>query len=217
MSLAEYLSKPPPVFGKIADVLGNFRAVQFLFRLATLLLGNGAGGEQHAGEFSGETSGQTGTPDQDLLPSIPSRSGTVAEPASEALGVARSMVDETLAVLKTAGTAAESGRIGQPETAFAKPETTDQPAREKLIRRRWAETGIKLWNPGLHGAGNAALNIQGGVALLPPRAGETLPRYDTLEFKMVRTRVDGQELSNIFCEGVVVDPPQKRAGARGSQ
>jgi hypothetical protein len=33
----------------------------------------------------------------------------------------------------------------------------DQSEREKLIRRRWAETGIKMWNPNVHGAGHAAL------------------------------------------------------------
>jgi len=63
-----------------------------------------------------------------------------------------------------------------------------------------------MWNPDVHGAGHAALNIQGRVELLPPKPGETLPRYDKLEFKLVRAWVDGQELSQIVCEGVVVDP-----------
>ena len=35
-------------------------------------------------------------------------------------------------------------------------ETNDQSDREKLIRRRWLETGIKMWNPDHHGAGHAA-------------------------------------------------------------
>jgi hypothetical protein len=35
-------------------------------------------------------------------------------------------------------------------------------------RRRWSEAGIKLWNPDFHGAGHAALNIQG-------HPGEKLP------------------------------------------
>src|SRR6267143_4130073 len=44
--------------------------------------------------------------------------------------------------------------------AIAVPETNDQSEREKLIRRRWTETGIKMC-PDVHGAGHAALNIQG--------------------------------------------------------
>jgi hypothetical protein len=47
--------------------------------------------------------------------------------------------------------------------------------------------------------------------LLPPKPGETLPRYDTLEFKMVRSYVNGQELNRIVCEGIFVDPPERRA------
>ena len=69
--------------------------------------------------------------------------------------------------------------------------TNDQSAREKLIRRRWLETGIKMWNPDHHGAGHAALNIQGQAELLPPKPGETLPGYDTLEFKIVQSYVNG--------------------------
>lgn len=68
-----------------------------------------------------------------------------------------------------------------------------------LIRQRWAETGIRMWNPRLHGAGDATLNIQGRVELLPPAPGETMPRYDKLEFKML----GGQ----IVCEGVIVEAP----------
>lgn len=68
-----------------------------------------------------------------------------------------------------------------------------------LIRQRWAETGIRMWNPRLHGAGDATLNIQGRVELLPPATGETMPRYDKLEFRML----GGQ----IVCEGVIVEAP----------
>ena len=95
---------------------------------------------------------------------------------------------------------------------IAVPETNDQSEREKLIRRRWTETGIKMWNPDVHGAGHAALNIQGRTELLPPKSGETLPGYDTLEFKMVRSYVNGQTVYLIVCERVVVDPPKHRAG-----
>ena len=82
------------------------------------------------------------------------------------------------------------------------PEPADRTA---LIRQRWAETGIRMWNPRLHGTGEATLNIQGSVGLLPPAPGETMPRYDKLEFKML----GGQ----IACEGVVVEAPAQ-AGHR---
>jgi hypothetical protein len=55
------------------------------------------------------------------------------------------------------------------------------------------------------------LNIQGRAELLPPKPGETLPGYDTLEFKIVPSYVNGQAVNRIVCEGVVVDPPKRRA------
>lgn len=76
---------------------------------------------------------------------------------------------------------------------------TEPADRTALIRQRWAETGIRMWNPRLHGTGEATLNIQGSVGLLPPAPGETMPRYDKLEFKML----GGQ----IVCEGVIVEAP----------
>ncbi|WP_314957753.1 hypothetical protein [Bradyrhizobium cosmicum] len=76
---------------------------------------------------------------------------------------------------------------------------TEPVDRATLIRQRWAETGIRMWNPRLHGAGSATLNIQGRVELLPPALGETMPRYDKLEFRML----GGQ----IVCEGVIVEAP----------
>ena len=119
----------------------------------------------------------------------------------EASGVTRSTVDQRAAVLQPSS-----------DHAIAVPETNDRPEREKLIRRRWTETGIKMWNPDVHGTGHAALNIQGRTELLPPKSGETLPGYDTLEFKMVRSCVNGQTANLIVCESVVVDPPKHRAG-----
>ena len=91
------------------------------------------------------------------------------------------------------------------DDAIAAPPANDQSQRENLIRRRWTETGIKMWNPDVHGTGRAALGIQGGVELLPPKSGETLPRYDRLEFKLIEGR--------IVCEGFVVDPPKSRRRA----
>jgi hypothetical protein len=95
------------------------------------------------------------------------------------------------------------------EYAIAVPKANDQLDREKLIRRRWLETGIKMWNPDHHGAGLAALNIQGRTELLPPKPGETLPGYDTLEFKIVQSYENGEAVKQIVCEGVVVDPPKR--------
>ena len=119
----------------------------------------------------------------------------------DAAGVTDNTVDQHLDILKSTG-----------DIVIAVPKPNDQCEREKLIRRRWLETGIKMWNPDVHGAGHAALNIQGRVELLPPKPGETLPGYDTLEFKMVRSYVNGQTVNLIVCEGVVVDPPKHRAG-----
>jgi hypothetical protein len=76
-------------------------------------------------------------------------------------------------------------------------ESNPRAERETLIRRRWSETGIRMWNPKFHGEGRAALNIQGGVELLAPAPGETVRRYDRLEFRLISRR--------IVCEGIAVD------------
>lgn len=86
-----------------------------------------------------------------------------------------------------------------PGVPKARAKVVEPPDRAALIRQRWAETGIRMWNPRLHGTGDAALNIQGRIGLLPPEPGETMPRYDKLEFKML----GGQ----IACEGVIVEAP----------
>ncbi len=106
--------------------------------------------------------------------------------------------------------AAEASAGNQPETraltivsdlsdlAAVAAESNPRAERERLIRRRWAETGTRMWNARLHEE-HAPLNIQGSVELLPLAPGETVRRYDKLEFKLI----DGR----IVCEGVVVDPP----------
>ncbi len=76
------------------------------------------------------------------------------------------------------------------------------PEREKLIRRRWNETGIKMWSSDLHGSGKTTLKIQGQAELLPVAPGESLRAYDKLEFRLIEGR--------IVCEGVVIDPPKGR-------
>lgn len=93
-----------------------------------------------------------------------------------------------------ASSAPEIRSAAKPRAKAAEP--VDRAA---LIRQRWTETGIRMWNPRLHGTGDATLNIQGRIELLPPEPGETMPRYDKLEFKML----GGQ----IICEGVIVEAP----------
>jgi hypothetical protein len=109
--------------------------------------------------------------------------------------VSGNSVDHPIAPLKLTNNIA----IAAPKS---NDEQSEQSERETLIRRRWAETGIRLWNPNLHGAGIAALGIQGRVELLSPNPGEMQPRYDRLEFELIEGR--------IVCEGVVVDPPKRR-------
>jgi hypothetical protein len=123
--------------------------------------------------------------------------------------LAHECLDEASCITRSA--AVQHASVLQPSSqhAIAVPKM-DQPTREQLIHRRWLETGVKMWNPDHHGAGHAALNIQGRAELLPPKPAETLPAYDTLEFKIVRSCVFGQEIDLIVCEGVVVDPPKRR-------
>jgi hypothetical protein len=171
MSHAEYASKPVLVFTKLAVLLRNFPAMQFVFaKFAALLRRDKASSEPLISKFLGEAPGVTST-----------------------------TVDQHVADLKSPG-----------DFVIERPNSNDQSERERLIRRRWTETGIKMWNPDVHGAGNAALNIQGRVELLPVKPGETLPGYDTLKFKMVRSYVNGQAVNRIVCEGVVVEPPNRR-------
>jgi hypothetical protein len=119
----------------------------------------------------------------------------ISEFVGEAPGIIKNMVDQPADVLKPSS-----------DHAIAVPEANDQSEREKLIRRRWIETGIKMWKPDVHGAGLVALNIQGRAELLPVKPGETLPGYDTLEFKLIGRR--------IVCEGVVVDPPNRQGNSQ---
>ena len=120
-------------------------------------------------------------------------------------------LDEASCITRSAGV--QHPAVLQPSSghAIAVPKTNDQPDRENLIRRRWLETGIKMWNPNHHGAGHAALNIQGKAELLPPKPGETLLGYDILEFKLVQSYANGEAVNQIVCEGVVVEPPKRRA------
>jgi len=117
--------------------------------------------------------------------------------ASDPGPVAADVAEDMVADAPVVAAVVEPPQAPAPKKPRAKVvEPTDRAA---LIRQRWAETGIRMWNPRLHGTGDAALNIQGRIGLLPPEPGETMPRYDKLEFKML----GGQ----IVCEGVIVEAP----------
>jgi len=163
MSLAEYVSRPFPVFTKLAVMLRNIPAVQFVLAKCAALL---------------RTDKAISAPlERQLLEESPVIAPDIVEPSA--------LVAELPA-----------------NVLVAEPEVNPQSEREALIRRRWAETGSKMWNPDFNGAGGAVLNIQGSIVLLPAKPGGNLPRYDTLEFR----RVGDQ----IVCEGVVLDPPKRR-------
>ncbi|WP_194403595.1 hypothetical protein [Bradyrhizobium sp. CCBAU 53351] len=104
-------------------------------------------------------------------------------------------------------------RVSPAPEVRSPPKVRSRPAepadRAALIRQRWAESGIRMWNPRLHGTGEATLNIQGSVGLLPPAAGETMQRYDKLEFKML----GGQ----IVCEGVIIEAPAQASNRSFTQ
>ena len=169
MSLAEYTSRPYPVFARLAVVLRNIPVAQFVIaKLAVVWTKNRRRdeevGETSIGKFIGET------------PDAPGNA-----------------IDQHVAILTPTGNLAIAATMSPPQSE----------SREELIRRRWTETGSKMWNPNVQGTGLAALNIQGRAGFLPLMSGETLPRYDKLEFKLV-----GDLL--IVCEGVFVDPPKRR-------
>jgi hypothetical protein len=58
------------------------------------------------------------------------------------LGAVSSVTVDHVAILKSSR-----------DLAVAPKPNDDQSEREKLIRRRWTETGIKMWNPNVHGEG----------------------------------------------------------------
>jgi hypothetical protein len=119
--------------------------------------------------------------------------------SAEASEASPARVEEISAAIAEAAPCTEPRPAAEAPSCPARPQLLQTEDRRALIRRRWGETGIRMWNPRLHGTGEAALSIQGQIALLPPAPGEKLPRYDKLEFSLF----DGQ----IVCEGVIVDAP----------
>ncbi|WP_271607166.1 hypothetical protein [Bradyrhizobium sp. CCBAU 11434] len=117
--------------------------------------------------------------------------------ASDPAPVAADVAEDTITDAPVG--AAEIEPPPAPAPKKIRPKVVEPADRAALIRQRWAETGIRMWNPRLHGTGEATLNIQGRIGLLPPEPGETMPRYDKLEFRML----GGQ----VACEGVIVEAP----------
>nr|WP_249160984.1 hypothetical protein [Bradyrhizobium manausense] len=122
-----------------------------------------------------------------------------SDPAPVAAPLVEDMTDDAPVAAAHIDPAPEAPAPKSAAVPKARAKLAEPADRAALIRQRWAETGIRMWNPRLHGAGEATLNIQGSIGLLPPEAGETMPRYDKLEFRML----GGQ----IVCEGVIVEAP----------
>src|SRR5665647_75772 len=109
MSHAEYASRPIPVFTKLAVMLRNLPAVQFVVaKFANLLRSNKTDDETQVSQFLGDAA-----------------------------------LDDAPRVSEEAADFAELKPVGQ--SSAAAPEANDRSDRERLIRRRWAETGIKMW------------------------------------------------------------------------
>jgi hypothetical protein len=210
MSNAEYLSRPFPLLAKLAALLRNIAPVRKAFaRFGILLQSSKKSDDPLVSEFVGEI--------PDIVDEIPG----VTDKVPEVAGEAPEATDETSAVAdEVPETTDETSAVADEVPAIIDEipevsETSEPPvmapvvsaevppapvcslsAREQLIQRRWAETGIKMW------AGQGALNIQGSAELLPAQPGGTRREYDRLEFRTIA--------GNIVCEGVVVDPPKDR-------
>jgi hypothetical protein len=85
------------------------------------------------------------------------------------------------------------------------PTTHAKIEREALIRRRWKDSGVMLWQQDVHGEGLAPLKIEAQTVMAAPaRRGQPPPEPDILEFKLVRSFMTGKPVDRIVCEGVVV-------------
>ena len=202
MSNAEYLSRPFPLLAKLAALLRNIAPVRKAFaRFGILLQSSKKSDDPLVSEFVGEIPdvAHETPPVADKAPEIAGDPPGVTDEAPEIADEAREATDETSAVADEAPATIDEipdvsetseGPVVSAEVPLAA--VCSLSAREHLIRRRWAETGIKMW------AGQGALNIQGSAELLPAKPGGTRREYDRLEFRMIA--------GDIVCEGVVVDP-----------
>lgn len=135
--------------------------------------------------------------EMNLVQAAPIEADTSTLPTVEPETVATQPAEADIVAF--AGIAAEIAKpVSEAAAPVAQPSGLSE--REELIRRRWKETGVRMWNARTHGAGQAVLCIQGSVKLLPPKPGETMPQYDRLEFQFV----DGR----IVCEGFELDAPE---------
>jgi len=136
----------------------------------------------------------------DEIPGVTDKGPAVADEAPETTDETSAVADEVPAIIDEIPEVSETSEppVMAPVVSAEVPPAPvcSLSAREQLIRRRWAETGIKMW------AGQGALNIQGSAELLPAQPGGTRREYDRLEFRTIA--------GNIVCEGVVVDPPKDR-------
>jgi len=196
MSNAEYLSRPFPLLAKLAALLRNIAPVRKAFaRFGILLQSSKKSDDPLVSEFVGEI------PDiVDEILGVTDKVPEVAGEAPEATDETSAVADEVPAIIDEIPEVSETSEppVMAPVVSAEVPPAPvcSLSAREQLIRRRWAETGIKMW------AGQGALNIQGSAELLPAQPGGTRREYDRLEFRTIA--------GNIVCEGVVVDPPKDR-------
>jgi hypothetical protein len=216
MSNAEYLSRPFPLLAKLAALLRNIAPVRKAFaRFGILLQSSKKGGDPLVSEFAGEIPDVADKiPDvvddppvadeapeiADEPPEAPDKGPEIADETPEATDETSAVADEAPAITNEIPDVSETSEppVMAPVVSAEVPlaAVCGLSAREQLIRRRWAETGIKMW------AGQGALNIQGSAELLPAKPGETRREYDRLEFRMIA--------GDIVCEGVVVDPSRDR-------
>ena len=194
MSNAEYLSRPFPFLAKLAAMLRNIAPVRKAFaRFGILLQSSKTSDEPLVSAFAGEI------PDVADEPSGVTDK-VIADEAPEAIDETPGVTDDALGIIDEIPDVSETSDslVMAPAVSAEVPlaPACSLSARAQLIRRRWAETGIKMW------AGQGALNIQGSAELLPLKPGGTRREYDRLEFRMIT--------GDIVCEGVVVDPPKDR-------
>ena len=202
MSLADRVSRPVPVLAKLAIALRSIPAVQFVIAKWAALLGND---QKPRGMLPRASFADVPVVAEDIVDppvafAMPDcgLSDEADKPLERALPEDVPVIPEDIAAPPRVAAAPKPSA----EIVTAVPVLDPRSERERLIRRRWAETGSKMWNPDFNGAGGAALNIQGQVELLPAKRGELLPRYDILVFRQVG--------NDIVCEGVVLDPPKRR-------
>jgi hypothetical protein len=79
------------------------------------------------------------------------------------------------------------------------------PKRERVIRAAWKDRGGAHWNREVHGRGLEPLNIQAIKNVRAPKGRRPRPAFDNLQFQLDRIIIDGEPMTSIVCEGVVVE------------